>query len=126
MWLGRVLPLRRLGRSNDVSYGVYVYAWPVQELLMFTAIARWPAVWLAVVSMAATLPAAFLSWRLVKHRALGLKSMRLPSRSRPKVVAAAPEGDLAIPAGPSDARADAAQTDITAGPRAGTVGSEGE
>jgi peptidoglycan/LPS O-acetylase OafA/YrhL len=99
LWLGRVLPLRRFGRSNDVSYGVYVYAWPIQQLLMFTAVARWPAYWFAVISIVATLPAAFLSWRLVEHPALRLKSVRLGARSAQRSTAPPPEENVLTPKG---------------------------
>ena len=74
LWLGRTLPLQSVGRTNDVSYGIYVYAWPIQQLLMLTAVARWPAFWFGVASAVVTLPVAFASWRLVEHPALGLKS----------------------------------------------------
>lgn len=99
LWLGRVLPLRSFGRSNDVSYGVYVYAWPIQQLLMFTAAARWPAFWFAIISMAATLPAAFLSWRLVEHPALRLKSVRLGARSAQRSAAPPQEENVLTPKG---------------------------
>jgi peptidoglycan/LPS O-acetylase OafA/YrhL len=104
MWLGRVLPLRSFGRTNDVSYGVYVYAWPIQQLLMFTAAATWPAVWFAIISIAITLPVAFLSWRLVEHPALRLKSARLPWRPLEVRASPPPEKSLAAPDGASEPR----------------------
>jgi peptidoglycan/LPS O-acetylase OafA/YrhL len=99
MWLGRVLPLRSVGRTNDVSYGVYVYAWPIQQLLMFTVVARWQAVWFGVISTAITLPVAFLSWRFVEHPALRLKTLRQPSRTLEATAAPQPEKSFAASEG---------------------------
>ena len=95
MWLGRVLPLHSFGRTNDVSYGVYVYAWPIQQLLMFTAVARWSAFWFGVTSTVVTLPVAFFSWRFVERSALRLKSFRPPWRS--PEAAPQPGKSLAVP-----------------------------
>ena len=95
MWLGRVLPLHSFGRTNDVSYGVYVYAWPIQQLLMFTAVARWSAFWFGVTSTVITLPVAFFSWRFVERSALRLKSFRPPWRS--PEAAPQPGKSLAVP-----------------------------
>jgi len=102
MWLGRVLPFHSFGRTNDVSYGVYVYAWPIQQLLLFTAAAKWPAAWFAIISVAITLPVAFLSWRLVEHPALRLKSARLPSRPLAAHASPPPEHSPATPEGSSE------------------------
>ena len=33
LWAGIVLPFGRVGRRNDFSYGIYIYAFPVQQLI---------------------------------------------------------------------------------------------
>jgi len=33
IWLGIHLPLHRIGSRNDYSYGIYIYAFPIQQLL---------------------------------------------------------------------------------------------
>src|SRR5207244_2984430 len=82
--------LRRMTAAGDVSYGVYVYSFPIQQslvaalgaispLLLFSAAA--PIVWLI----------ALVSWRLVEAPALARKP-RAP-RSEP----AEPEAPLARP-----------------------------
>ena len=74
MWLGVVLPFHRVGRTNDISYGVYIYAWPIQQLVLVCLGARRLPVGVAViVSIACTLPLAAASWFLVEKRALALK-----------------------------------------------------
>lgn len=58
--------------STDLSYGVYLYAWPVQQLLLF----RWPEIGLAAhtaASLAGATALAVLSWRYVERPALALK-----------------------------------------------------
>lgn len=68
-WLGATLPLQRIGRRNDLSYGIYIYAFPIQQLLVSTG---WeppnPAVF-AVVGILATIPFAAASWFLVERPA---------------------------------------------------------
>jgi peptidoglycan/LPS O-acetylase OafA/YrhL len=65
-------PLKRWGRFGDFSYGLYIYAFPVQQ----TLIALFPS-WHRPEHFAATYAAALLcaalSWRLVEAPALSLK-----------------------------------------------------
>lgn len=68
-----VLPLRQVGSRFDVSYGVYIYGWPVQQIVALAVGSSLP-VWLFIVlSVAGTLPLAFLSCRFVEQPALALK-----------------------------------------------------
>jgi peptidoglycan/LPS O-acetylase OafA/YrhL len=64
--------LRWLARPGDVSYGIYIYAWPVQQLVIHATGTRSPAVVL-VLSGVATYAVALASWRLVERPALRLK-----------------------------------------------------
>jgi peptidoglycan/LPS O-acetylase OafA/YrhL len=75
LWAGIRLParLRRVGRTNDYSYGVYIYAFVVQQVL---ALAGVPRLGLAVylgLSLLFTFAVALLSWHLVEKQALKLK-----------------------------------------------------
>ena len=61
-----------VGIKNDISYGVYLYAWPVQGLL----IQRYPAInpWLlSLVTIVAVSILGFLSWRLIEKPFLNFK-----------------------------------------------------
>jgi peptidoglycan/LPS O-acetylase OafA/YrhL len=65
--------LRRAGRFGDLSYGTYIYAFPVQQTMiwLFKDRLSWTAV--LVLSVATTLVLAFMSWHLIEKRALRLK-----------------------------------------------------
>ena len=59
--------LRRVGRFGDLSYGLYLYAFPVQQLVL----AKLPGLhWPVLTCVALTVPLAFLSWHLVERPAL--------------------------------------------------------
>lgn len=80
LWVGARLPLR-LGTRNDLSYGVYVWAFPVQQLLAVFGVAQaFGAVGSFAVATAITLVIAWASWRLVERPALTLKSASPPWR----------------------------------------------
>jgi peptidoglycan/LPS O-acetylase OafA/YrhL len=66
--------LQGIGSRRDLSYGLYVYAWPVQATLLVVGAASW---WLPLyfaVSLAIAMALAFLSWTFVEAPALALKS----------------------------------------------------
>jgi peptidoglycan/LPS O-acetylase OafA/YrhL len=65
--------LRRLGRFGDVSYGMYIYAFPVQQTLIWLfkeSLSWWSVLGL---TLAITYALAFASWHLVEKHALKLK-----------------------------------------------------
>jgi peptidoglycan/LPS O-acetylase OafA/YrhL len=75
VWVGRQswLALRDASRFGDLSYGAYLWGWPVQ-----CALAGWlgksvdPPI-LALLSFALVLVCAFVSWHLLEKQALKLK-----------------------------------------------------
>lgn len=66
------LVARRFCDGPDLSYGVYLYAYPVQQVLV-SLMGRHDPYLNAALSLALTLPLAALSWYLVEKPALGLK-----------------------------------------------------
>jgi peptidoglycan/LPS O-acetylase OafA/YrhL len=57
---------------SDLSYGTYIYGWPVQQTLVWAGLALTPAI-NAMAALVIVLPLAFLSWRIVEKPALKLK-----------------------------------------------------
>lgn len=77
LWLGASLPMR-LGSVNDISYGMYVYAFPIQQMLVILLGTEVPP-WLFMIATAAcTAPFALASWHLVEKPTMRL---RFPKRS---------------------------------------------
>lgn len=65
-WIGyKPLPALRIFQGADLSYGMYLYAWPIQKLLLFYGVTRDPwvlTVWTTLLSIIA----GWLSWTLVE------------------------------------------------------------
>ncbi|MGY5766529.1 acyltransferase family protein [Brachybacterium sp. DNPG3] len=78
LFAGVLLPWR-FGQTNDLSYGTYVYAFPVQQLLILAGIAQFGWAVTALACIAITLPLAWLSWRVIERPALSLKGL-VPAR----------------------------------------------
>ena len=75
LWLGAHLPFSWIGSKNDYSYGVYIYAFPLTQLLISLGAQRvgfWPFILLLA---SVTLAFAVASWWLVEKHALRLKKV---------------------------------------------------
>jgi len=71
---GALIHNKRLRLRTDLSYGVYIYGWPTQQLLAICGLVSLnPSVFFLLATIA-TLPLAALSWFLVEKRAMSLKS----------------------------------------------------
>jgi peptidoglycan/LPS O-acetylase OafA/YrhL len=75
LWLGAVLPLGAVGRRNDVSYGMYVYGFPVQQVLVLLGAHDRGLPVYVLLGIVATLPLAALSWFAVERPAQRLKGL---------------------------------------------------
>jgi peptidoglycan/LPS O-acetylase OafA/YrhL len=71
---GALIHNKRLRLRTDLSYGVYIYAFPTQQLLVICGLVSLNPLVFFVLSTIATLPLAALSWFLVEKRAMSLKS----------------------------------------------------
>ncbi len=80
IWIGSVLPSPSLVQRHDISYGVYIYAFPVQQLLVLTGIHERGLLLYDVVALACTVPLATASWLLVE-RPIMRRARRGTSRS---------------------------------------------
>ncbi|MFZ5673171.1 MAG: acyltransferase family protein [Pseudomonadota bacterium] len=80
--LGIILGTRDFGmlskwtRKTDISYGTYIYGWPVQQIMVPLCRNMAPLTF-ALVSMLIVMPLGYLSWRFVERPALQLKSIDL-------------------------------------------------
>jgi peptidoglycan/LPS O-acetylase OafA/YrhL len=71
---GALIHNRYLRLPTDLSYGVYIYAFPVQQLLVISGLEGMNPFVFAIIATAATLPVAALSWFLIEKPALSFKS----------------------------------------------------
>lgn len=57
----------------DYSYGIYIYAFPVQQLLVAAGVGQAGPAWLLLASLAGAVPLAALSWHFVEAPSLRYK-----------------------------------------------------
>ena len=93
IWLGMHLPLHRVGARTDISYGVYIYAWPLQTLLAVLGVHRAGYVAYVALTFAILMPMSVASWFVIEKPALSMKKWT------PRLVSRRVESSL--PAGPS-------------------------
>jgi peptidoglycan/LPS O-acetylase OafA/YrhL len=84
MWLAIRLPLKGFDRAGDFSYGIYIYAFPIEQLCAVYGAQRWGLAAYVLISLAGTALFAVPSWFLVERRCLRLKRVQLLRfRTRP-------------------------------------------
>lgn len=89
---GSLLQSKRLRLRTDLSYGMYIYAFPIQQLLLVLGlISLIPIVFCLTVAVA-TLPLAAASWFLIEKPARSLKS-----RFKGKPLASRSQAPVALP-----------------------------
>ena len=82
LWLGAHLPSPRFTQRDDYSYGLYVFSFPVQVVIVTLFPSDTPAYLLIPIVIAATAPLAFASWWLVERNFLKLKDWEPPALGR--------------------------------------------
>jgi len=73
LWFVVVRPPRTIPES-DFSYGLYVYHWPVLQVLVVLGVNDLGRVPFLIIGITLALAAAFCSWNLIERRALRFKS----------------------------------------------------
>lgn len=63
---GALLTSKRLNLQNDFSYGTYIYAFPLQQLLVLSGLGDLNVIAFALLSICLTVPFAVASWFLVE------------------------------------------------------------
>lgn len=91
MYAAVALPrwLQRVGRRRDYSYGVYIYAFPVQQMVALFVGVRYGLAGYLALSVLGTTVLAVLSWHLVERPAMALKDWT-PRFARSRDVAPLP------------------------------------
>lgn len=71
--------LSHFGRHGDFSYGLYIYAFPVQQAVTAVLGGPMPWWWNATLSLAFTLLLGMMSWRYIEKPAISLRHRERPS-----------------------------------------------
>jgi peptidoglycan/LPS O-acetylase OafA/YrhL len=97
-WFAFRCPVFRISRfatHTDLSYGIYLYAWPIQSTIAFftaRAINPWA---LSAVSLALAAAAAWVSWTFIEKPALAL-AHRTPRALQPRLSANDPRQGITL------------------------------
>jgi peptidoglycan/LPS O-acetylase OafA/YrhL len=104
LWLAVQRPPRR-PPTWDLSYGLYIYHWPIQSVLVAAGAAAWGEAAFVALSVPIALAVAVVSWHLVERPSLRMKNAawvdrvapaaRIPTRSRTGEPEAAPSSEAA-------------------------------
>ncbi|MFC5430199.1 acyltransferase family protein [Paraburkholderia denitrificans] len=79
--------LSSAGKYGDISYGLYLYAFPIQQLLQ-SKFSSMPVIGQIVLAFVFTIPCAALSWYLVEKKAAMFKPERRRSQDRSIAISA--------------------------------------
>lgn len=66
LWLSTVVPSPAVLRTHDISYGVYIYTFPLQQILVLAGLHRTMWLFMLLTLVAVTVPAT-ASWLLVER-----------------------------------------------------------
>ncbi|ALV46004.1 hypothetical protein MB46_11450 [Arthrobacter alpinus] len=77
LWVSTWLPSPKIVMNNDVSYGAYIYAFPVQQLLAVFGAYHWGVWWFTLAALVATMPLAIASWLAVEQPVMRLARRRV-------------------------------------------------
>uniref|UniRef100_UPI001C5CE0BC acyltransferase family protein n=1 Tax=Pseudonocardia nigra TaxID=1921578 RepID=UPI001C5CE0BC len=97
-WFGTCFPWPWSMRA-DLSYGVYIYHWPLFQLLVLTGLAAAPTAVFVPLGLLLTIAPAAASWYLVEKPALGRKHSTVPDRITAALSRAARRRRVPAPAG---------------------------
>ena len=78
LWCGARFSSIRVGAKNDFSYGVYIFGFPVEQLLAVAHAQRIGECGFIILSFVATVVLASVSWFVIEKNALRLRAVSLP------------------------------------------------
>lgn len=79
LWGAVRIPIRHFDRFGDFSYGLYVYAFPVEQLASLYGINKWGLGPYLLVTFPISMLFAVASWFIVERTFLNLKRVKLPT-----------------------------------------------
>jgi peptidoglycan/LPS O-acetylase OafA/YrhL len=75
MWFAvRMTFLKNWERPGDFSYGIYIFAWPVQQFVAYFGVNQWGWIAYHAIVVVFVHALAFLSWHLIESPAMSLKN----------------------------------------------------
>ncbi|WP_131746282.1 acyltransferase [Frankia sp. Cppng1_Ct_nod] len=74
LWLGIRLPFHRIGAKNDLSYGLYIYSSPMQQLMALYGVQYHGALVYFSLFTAGSVALATASWFAIERHALRMKN----------------------------------------------------
>lgn len=98
IWLSTVIKQPHLIARNDISYGIYIYAFAVQQLLAVLGVHHWGMLWFTVMAALITIPLAAASWLYVE-RPVMRRVRKSPGGQMPVVQSVLQPGPAAAAAG---------------------------
>ncbi len=81
---GALIHHKRLNLRTDLSYGTYIYACPIQQVMVIAGFGPLNPLVFAIIATLATLPFAALSWFVVEKPAMRLKARITNRIGRPR------------------------------------------
>lgn len=78
--------LSQFSKYGDFSYGMYIYAFPIQQLITYCFGGKMGVLENFIYSFAITLVIAILSWHMIEKKALALKNYKLIRIDVPKFI----------------------------------------
>jgi peptidoglycan/LPS O-acetylase OafA/YrhL len=94
LWLSTLVPQPGFITRNDVSYGFYIYAWPIQQLIALVGGYRLGMWFFWLTSIIGTLILALGSWLLIERPALNAARGRTKAARRRAVSEVAAESTI--------------------------------
>lgn len=86
----RTLPLQRFGARGDISYGMYLYGWPIQQLTLHWINPQMSPYLLFPLAFAGTTACAILSWKYIEKPCMRRKASGATDIRKPATVLAEP------------------------------------
>lgn len=72
-YLAAVIPFYNFGSSNDFSYGIYIYGFPIQKTLTACSLNQFGVFYYFIISLFFTFIFASISWFIIEKQAIRLK-----------------------------------------------------